>query len=310
MGAWGIKPFENDSILDDMGMFQFADELVADIEKYLHMDRNYYPGYEFTALLASTYIHGAKQHFIIGENKIMNIMKALDKDILTKEEKDLFYESSKAWTSACSIPLIERKELLKKCANKLKDELDNPRTGNEYFEKDKFILYMKHVYTTAQEILNSVNNKPAYISKERFERLFKAYDNKCDADMINAWDMVTVRCHYAKDIYEIEDAKGELGYLPKNKIITLIKNGKVNKPTDKELLDTFGKYFNNNVLLVCCVDKLYKGNKIVAYLIEDQHGRRNEVTPEQLKDAIRNKIVECTNLTLTSDNRLISKTGL
>ena len=70
----------------------------------------------------------------------MNIMKALDKDILTKEEKDLFHESSKIWTSACSIPLVERKELLKKCANKLKDELDDPRTGNEYFEKDKPFL--------------------------------------------------------------------------------------------------------------------------------------------------------------------------
>ena len=44
MGAWGIKPFENDSVLDDMGMFQSADELVADIGKYLYMDKNYYPG--------------------------------------------------------------------------------------------------------------------------------------------------------------------------------------------------------------------------------------------------------------------------
>ena len=169
-------------------------------------------------------------------------MNTLDKDVLTKEEKDLFYENSKLWTSACSIPLTERKELLKKCANKLKNELDDPRTGNEYFEKDEFILCMKHVYTTAQEVLNSVNNRPAYISKERFERLLKAYD---------------------KD--------------------------------------------DCSLLLICCIDKIYKGNKIIAYVIEDQYHRRNEVTPEQLKDAIRNRTVECINLTLTSDNRLISK---
>lgn len=249
MGAWGYKPFQNDWILNDIGGFQVGEDLVKDIKRCLNKETVYYQGYEFTALLVSTYLQGAKKQFIIDEDTIIKIMKTLDKDILTKEERDLFHESSKTWTSACSIQLSERKELLKKCANKLKEELDNPATGNEYFEKDKFILSMKHVYTTAMEIINNPNDKPAFISKERFKRLLNAYDNIVDTDF-------------------------------------------------------------NNILLVCCIDKLYKGNKIVAYLIEDQHGRRNEVTPEQLKDAIRNKTIECTNLTLTSDNRLINTTGL
>lgn len=48
-------------------------------------------------------------------------------------------------------------------------------------------------------------------------------------------------------------------------------------------------------------------NRIIGYRIIDEHKRVNDVMADQLKEAIRSKTVTCTNLTLTTDNRLISK---
>lgn len=59
---------------------------------------------------------------------------------------------------------------------------------------------------------------------------------------------------------------------------------------------------------VKCITKKYKKDKIISYQIEDASGKIMIVTPQQLKEDIRNKKVECVNLTLTSDNRLIDKT--
>ena len=147
MRECGYKPFQNDSVLDDLGGFHFGNKLIRTLEHNLERGSYYYTGYEYTALLVSTYMHGAKQHFMVTDDKIVSIMKTLDKDILTKEEKELFHELSKLWISACSIPLAERKQLLIKCANKLKDELDNPKTGNKYFEKE-FYQHICHTQRT------------------------------------------------------------------------------------------------------------------------------------------------------------------
>ena len=63
-----------------------------------------------------------------------------------------------------------------------------------------------------------------------------------------------------------------------------------------------------NSLQVLCIDKLRdKNNNIVSYLLKDNAGNTCEVTPEKLKHAIMYYQVDCVNLTLTSDNRLIDK---
>lgn len=316
MGAWGYKPFENDAVLDDLGGFSFADELIQYINECIYKDRWYYPGYECTALLVSTYYLGAKKGFIIDENKIVSVQKLLDKDILTEEEKDLLHESSKAWLSACSIPLIERKQLLIKCTNKLKSELDNPSTGDEYFEKDKFILYMEYVYTTAQEILNSVDNKPCYINSNRLENLIKAYN--IPALLTNIEDIagsVYIQTYDTNKKYHVikyRHAYGKKYSVTEDMLIKLIKECKIEKPDRYMCMEHLRQYFEKttkNILKVKCIEKKYEGRKIMTYVIQDEHGRVNVVTSEALKEAIRNNAVECLNLTLTSDNRLISKQG-
>lgn len=64
------------------------------------------------------------------------------------------------------------------------------------------------------------------------------------------------------------------------------------------------------MLKVKCIHKMRKLNtgEIYGYRIQDEHGRINDVTPNELKNAILNKTVECVNLTLTKDGRLINKT--
>lgn len=62
------------------------------------------------------------------------------------------------------------------------------------------------------------------------------------------------------------------------------------------------------MLRVKCTLKIRDNkNRIIAYKIVDEHNRVNTVKPEELKQAIKNNIVECINLTLTKDERLIDK---
>lgn len=60
-------------------------------------------------------------------------------------------------------------------------------------------------------------------------------------------------------------------------------------------------------MITCeCVNKFRdKHNTIIGYRIKDTTGKCIDVTPEQIKVAIRNKQVTFTNLTLTSDGRLV-----
>lgn len=57
----------------------------------------------------------------------------------------------------------------------------------------------------------------------------------------------------------------------------------------------------------CIAKKKDKNGVITQYKVQDINGKVIEVTPQQLKDAIKNKKVECVNLTLTSNNRLVNK---
>ena len=55
-----------------------------------------------------------------------------------------------------------------------------------------------------------------------------------------------------------------------------------------------------------CVQKFRdKNNQIYGYRLKDSTGTVRDVKPEALKNAIRNKQIYITNLTLTSDNRLV-----
>lgn len=57
-----------------------------------------------------------------------------------------------------------------------------------------------------------------------------------------------------------------------------------------------------------CVEKIRGGqNKIIGYIIRDEQGNWKEFTPNDLKDLMGESHIECVNLKLTSDNRLINK---
>jgi len=57
-----------------------------------------------------------------------------------------------------------------------------------------------------------------------------------------------------------------------------------------------------------CIQKFKKNNKIYGYRLQDPQGNTKDVTPDQLKQAIKNQQIAIINLTLTSDNRLIDTT--
>jgi hypothetical protein len=60
---------------------------------------------------------------------------------------------------------------------------------------------------------------------------------------------------------------------------------------------------------VICINKNrnYKTNKITSYVIKDRNGIEKTVASGKLKRAIKTGVIECVNLTLTSDGRLIEK---
>jgi len=64
------------------------------------------------------------------------------------------------------------------------------------------------------------------------------------------------------------------------------------------------------MITLTCIEKFKKNNKIYGYRVQDQQGNTRDVTPEQLKVAILNQQVTITNLTLTSDGRLVDSSQL
>ena len=62
------------------------------------------------------------------------------------------------------------------------------------------------------------------------------------------------------------------------------------------------------MLVIKCIEKIRDSKgRITHYKIQDTKGNTKVVTANQLKVAITNMQVNCINLTLTSDNRLIDK---
>jgi len=59
------------------------------------------------------------------------------------------------------------------------------------------------------------------------------------------------------------------------------------------------------MIALTCIEKFKKNNKIYGYRVQDQQGNTRDVTSEQLKNAMLNQQVTVTNLTLTSDGRLV-----
>ena len=58
-----------------------------------------------------------------------------------------------------------------------------------------------------------------------------------------------------------------------------------------------------------CIQKFRnKQNQIIGYRLQDLNGQIQDVTPDNLKNAIKNKQIHIVNLTLTSDNRLVDTT--
>ena len=63
------------------------------------------------------------------------------------------------------------------------------------------------------------------------------------------------------------------------------------------------------MLTVTCIQKFRdRHNQIYAYRLQDFQGNTRDVYSDQLKQAIRNNKINIVNLTLTSDNRLVSTT--
>lgn len=59
------------------------------------------------------------------------------------------------------------------------------------------------------------------------------------------------------------------------------------------------------MLTVKCIQKFKKNNKIYGYRLQDAQGNIKDIDTDKLKYAIRNNKMAVSNLTLTSDNRLI-----
>ena len=99
--------------------------------------------------------------------------------------------------------------------------------------------------------------------------------------------------------------------------VTGIDGNKVQISDGKEQIVITREQLNNSInsgkvqviaLKVECIAKKRDGNNIiVAYTVVDSAGNKMNVTPIQLKKAIYNYSVICTNLKLASDGRLIDK---
>ena len=100
-------------------------------------------------------------------------------------------------------------------------------------------------------------------------------------------------------IFKIEDVKAVKLHVPVYKTKIEYETAMSKKQKENQVKQHKG-------LVVRCTNKSYKGTKIYAYELMDQLGNKMWVDPNQLKDAIRNEKVTCTNMKLTSDNRLIT----
>ena len=61
------------------------------------------------------------------------------------------------------------------------------------------------------------------------------------------------------------------------------------------------------MIIAECVDRKYKGKKIIAYLLRNEKGEQVEVDANKLKIALSRGLIQITNLSLTSDGRILLK---
>ena len=72
------------------------------------------------------------------------------------------------------------------------------------------------------------------------------------------------------------------------------------------MLKTYVQFRKGVSMLVRCIAKKKDKNGVInQYIVQYISGKIMAVTPQQLKEAIKSKNIECINLTLTSDDRLI-----
>lgn len=104
-----------------------------------------------------------------------------------------------------------------------------------------------------------------------------------------------------------------------NLAVTFIKDGNKKASIDKSItiaehivaklkLFTEANNVNDNIApIVQCIKRIHNGNKIESYVLKNEAGFVVEVSPKDLKHYIGTKLINCINLQLTSDGRLLQK---
>ena len=176
MGAWGYLPFQNDSILDDLGGFLNPLRIKNALESALNCEY-YYGSYEVAALLSCTYEQGITDKYIIVKEETYNLLKLLNKEKLTNSDRQLLCESNMAWISACAMDLQSRQDMLTKSCTQLYQLIHNPKLTSHYPDKDKeeLINNMKLVYKTAKKIIDDGFPKPIFIPNIMYNKLENNY---------------------------------------------------------------------------------------------------------------------------------------
>lgn len=237
--------------------------------------------------------------------KLSNIVKT---ESVSRDNINCLYETSKLWLSACAIPVTIRKGLLSESLQTMQEQATD-HNGVEYKYDEETDKCIKNVYTRGLNILNNNSSKPIIISEQTLSKIVNSYEKIKNDKCIEKFDdnEIIVEGIYENGVFDCINRFGRMK-IEKDKLILLIQNNKVQKPTGK-MWDTLGKYFNTNknTIKVRCVNKVYDKSRLVGYIIIDDNGKTMQIKKEELKQAIRNGQIDCINLTLTSDNRLMFK---
>ena len=306
MGVWGTKPFCNDSILDDIGGFTHPLRIKSVLERAL--DSVYYYGYyEIGALLASTYEMGLAKQYVVTTEKAKNILSTIGRDTISDDEYHLFHESSESWVSACTLDLVDRQRLITRCMDSLTKTINNTKTGKESINRNELITNMKDVFNILKEIVDSNYARPILITENLYDKLNNAY-NKQELIRFGDKDLEVLSAGCGE--FRIADRYKHRAKLNEQEFINLVKAGRIPRPNEHDgiMYHALIKYFEpvKPVAQAICTDKVYKGNKITHYQLQDSHGRAAYVEAETLKDAMKNHGFLVKNLKITSDGRIIT----
>lgn len=313
MGAWGIAPFQSDNALNEFGGIYKVRSLERTIkESFKHTAWDCYAGYEITALLTDTY---DSPEFLVTKEEMYKLLKEISK---SNPDEDLFNEAQLTLMTACAIPIDRRQNLLKTSTAKLKKEMSSCiESGNP----DELLKYMRIVYSKACKIIDNNFANPILINEKLINNAMRSWDEVNGIEMAKNYannELNVVDYDKDENIYTVLKSNGTEINCREHYLKQLILLGKVKRPSDIRLMTLLQNYFSNDnntkasvqiqagVLQVKCVKKCYTGCNITAYIIQDISGATKKVTSEALKSAIKNNKVNCVNLKLTSDNRLVS----